>query len=428
MKICPRIPSKTGFRAFFRFLGGCGLAFFSVQGLGQESIRPSNTGSLASEARRGAETTGNYFLKAGPVNFSASASLGIEYNDNIGLSQDHRESDLILRPTVEIDSAWQVTSLNTLRFNIGIAYAAYTQHSDLDTRSLLLDPGSQIAFDVYVGGVLKLTFHDRFAILQNPVDEPNLSNTARFDRFQNSAGVTALLDFNDLKVVLGYDHFTYDTFGSEFDFLDRNEEQFFVSASVQLNDAVVVGLDGNLALANYKTGFNNDGTIWGAGPFVEATLSNYTTLRLSGGYQGMSFDGNGASGDQTDYSGWYANVTVAQRLNQYWSHSLSAGHEARLGLEVNFSEYTYARYLAQWQINPRLNASIEGFVEKANESGTAAQNSENASRWGGGISLGWRLGSKLSATLGYHYVRKNSDLPLRDYYQNLGTFVLKYDF
>lgn len=396
--------------------------------MAQESIRPSNTGSQASEARRPTENTGNYFLKAGPVNFSASASLGVEYNDNIGLSENHRESDLILRPTVEIDSAWQVTSLNTLRFNIGIGYSAYTQHSDLDTRSILLDPGSQIAFDVYVGGVLKLTFHDRFAILQNPIDEPNLSNTARFDRFQNSAGVTALLDFNDLKIVFGYDHFTYYAFSNEFDFLDRNEEQFFASASLQLNDAVVVGLDGNMAITDYRTDFNNDGTIWGVGPFVEATLSNYTTLRLAGGYQGMTFDRNGTSGDTTDYSGWYANVTVAQRLNQYWSHSLSAGHEARLGLEVNFSEYTYARYLAQWQINPRLNASIEGFIETANESGTAAQNSENAYRWGGGVTLGWRLGSKLSANLGYHYVRKNSDLPLRDYYQNIGTLALRYDF
>jgi len=404
------------------------LLLFGLAAVAQESIRPSNTGSQASEARKGAPSSGNYFLKAGPVNFSASAMLGVEYNDNIGLSQDHRQSDLILRPTVEIDSVWQVTTLNALRFNIGIGYADYTGHSDLNTRSILLDPGSQIAFDIYVGGVLKLTFHDRFAILQNPIDEPNLSNTARFDRFQNSAGLTALFDFNDLKVVLGYDHFDYHAFSSEFDFLNRSEEQMFASASVQLSDAIIVGVDGHTSLINYQTGFNNDGTGWGAGPFLEATLSNYTTLRVSGGFQGMNFDHKGASGDTSDFSGWYGNVTVAQRLNQYWSHSLSAGHEARLGLEVNFSEYTYARYLAQWQINPRLSASIEGFVESANESGTSVQNSEDAFRWGGGVSLAWRLGNKVSVDLGYHYVKKNSDLVLRDYYQNIGTLALKYQF
>jgi hypothetical protein len=367
-------------------------------------------------------------MKAGPVNFSASAALGVEYNDNIGLSENHRVGDLILRPTLSIGSAWQVSSLNTLRLDLGVGYAAYMQHSDLNSRSILLDPGSQLGFDVYVGGFLKLNFHDRFAIMQNPVDEPTISNTARFDRFQNAAGVTGLFDFNDLKVVLGYDHFTYRTFSSDFDFLDRNEEQFFTSASLQLSDALLVGVDANTALTNYRIAFNNNGTSWGTGPFVEAKLSDYSTLRISGGYQRMNFDQNGVNGDTTDYSGWYANITVAQRLNHYWTHSLSAGHEARLGLEVNFSDYAYARYLAQWQINSRLNASFDGFVENANESGTSAQNSEEAFRYGGGVSLGWRLGNHLSVDMGYHYVRKNSDLPLRDYYQNVGTVVLKYNF
>ncbi|MDR3404550.1 MAG: outer membrane beta-barrel protein [Chthoniobacter sp.] len=398
-------------------------------GFGQESIRPSYAGSLSSEARKPAANTAGAFLKAGPVDFSASASVSLEYNDNIGLAEKDRQSDLIIRPEIEIDSTWHVTALNTLRFNIGIAYAKYTQHGDLDTRSLLLDPGSQISFDVFIGGVLKLTFHDRFAILQNPIDEPTLSNTARFDRFQNAAGLTALFDFNDLKIVLGYDHFNYSSLSNDFDFLDRREEQFSASASLQLSDAVIVGVDGSAGIFKYRTGFNNDGTTWSAGPFVEATLSNYTTLRLSGGYQAMNFDQGGLSGDTTNSGGWYGSVTVAQRLNQYWSHSLSAGHESRLGLEVNFFEYTYARYLAQWQINPRLSASIDVFAESANESGTvAAQNSEDSFRWGGGVTLAWRLGNKLTVDLGYGYVNKNSDLLLRDYYQNVGTLAVKYDF
>jgi hypothetical protein len=404
------------------------LLGLSGRGVAQESIRPSETGSLASGARKPSESTGNYFLKAGPIDFSASATVEVEYNDNVGLADKDRLNDLIVRPAVEIDSAWRVTSLNTLRFNIGIAYAEYTQHRNLDTRTILLDPGSQIAFDVYIGGILKLTFHDRFAILQNPIDEPNLSNTARFDRFQNAAGVTALLDFNDLKIVLGYDHFNYRTFGSDFDFLDRQEEQFLASAALRVGDAISVGVDGSAALVHYRINFNNDGTTWSAGPFMEATLSSYTTVRLAGGYQAMNFDQTGTNGDTTNLGGWYGNVTVAQRLNQYWSHSLSAGHEARLGLEVNFSQYTYARYLAQWQINPRLTASLEGFVEQANESGTAAQNSEDAFRWGASASFAWRLGNKMSLTLGYQYVNKNSNLPLRDYYQNVGTLAVKYDF
>jgi hypothetical protein len=402
--------------------------FAALSASAQESIRPSQTSSMAADARQQSEVQGNYNIKAGPVGVNMTGSMSVEANDNVGLSQTNREGDLILRPEIDLDSQWKVSPLNTLRFNMGVAYAAYLEHSNLNTRSVLINPGSQLAFDVFVGGVLRLTFHDQFAILQNPVDEPTLSNVARFDRFQNSAGVTALVDLNDLKFVLNYDHFDFRSLDSEFDTLNRNEEQFSASASLALSDALTAGLDGSFGLVNYLLDYNNNGYNWTAGPFVEATLSSYTKLRLSGGYQNMQFDNNGTSGDTTNYGGWYGSLSVAQRLNQYWSHSLTLGHEARIGLDVNFTEYTYVRYQANWRINTRLNASIDGFYEVANESGTALQDSEDSHRWGGGLSLTWQLGSKIALALRYQYVKKDSDLVLRSYYQNDATLTLNYAF
>lgn len=354
--------------------------------------------------------------------------MSVEATDNVGLSQTGREGDLILRPEIDFDSQWKVSQLNTLRFSLGLAYSKYLEHSNLDTRSVLLNPGSQLSFDMYLGGVVRLTFHDKFAILQNPIDEPTLSNVARFDRFQNSAGVTALVDLNDLKFVLGYDHFDFRSLNSDFDTLNRREEQFSASASLALSDAVTAGVDGSFALVDYLLDYNNNGTTWTAGPFVEATLSTYTKLRLTGGYQSMRFDDNGTSGDDTNLGGWYGSIAVAQRLNQYWSHTLSLGREARLGLDVNFTEFMYARYHANWRVNSRLNAGFEAFYEDADESGTALQDSEHSHRWGGGLSLTWKLGSKLGLSLRYQYVKKDSDLVLRSYYQNVGTLTLNYDF
>lgn len=405
------------------------VAGLAADAWGQESIRPSSTGALAAAARKGPEISSTYNIKMGPVTFDATGNLEIEFNDNVGLSEQNRESDVILRPTLRVDSLWRVSQLNTLHFAFGIGVAKYLDHSDLDSRSILLDPGSEISFDIYIGGNLRLNLHDRFAIIQNPTDEPNLNSSARFDRFQNSAGITAFWDLNDLKFVLGYDHFDYRSLGSDFDYLSRREEQFMASASLQLSDAVVTGLDLSAALINYVEDFNNDGSTWSAGPFLEMTLSPYTKLRASGGYQGMSFDSNGLSGDHSDYSGWFANVVLAQRLNQYWSHSLSIGHEARLGLSVNYAEYTFARYLAQWRINSRMNAGFEAFVEQANESGSATdQGSEKAFRWGIGANVSWRLGTHLTLGLKYRFVDKDSDQPLRSYYQNVGVAAVGYDF
>src|ERR1700748_2546518 len=43
----------------------------------------------------------------GPVRFSLAAGVGVEFNDNITLSQDHRESDVIIRPSASIDAVYR---------------------------------------------------------------------------------------------------------------------------------------------------------------------------------------------------------------------------------------------------------------------------------------------------------------------------------
>ncbi len=367
-------------------------------------------------------------MKLGPVIFDASTSLEVEFNDNVGISENDRESDVIVRPMLRIESLWRASQVNTVRLALGIGYSKYLDHSDLDTNSVLLDPGSELAFDIYVSDFLRLNIHDRFSIVQNPVDEIALSNTDRFDRFQNAAGITAFADLNDLQIVLGYDHFDYRSLDDKYEFLDRREEQLFTSVSTKLSDAFTVGIDGSFAWIHYLSDYNNNGTTWSAGPFVEAVLSPYTRLRISGGYQGMNFDGNGTSGDTDDSNSWYANAALAQRLNQYVSHSISVGHETRVGLAVNFADYTFARYVATWRVNTRTNASIEGFVEDANESGTDLQGTEHAFRWGAGASVSRRIGENITVALRYRFTDKDSDLPLRSYYQNIGSLHVGWDF
>ncbi len=394
----------------------------------QESIRPSSTGSDAAAMRKDMSIPLRHNMKLGPVLFDASTTLEIEFNDNIGISEHHRESDVVFRPNLNVDAMWRVSKLNTLHLSLGIGVATYLKHHDLNSRSVLVDPGSAISFDLYVGDVLRLNFHDRFAIVQNPIDEVTLSNAARFDRLQNTAGVTAFWDLNDLQLVLGYDHFTYTTFSDEFDFLDRTEEQIFGSALLKLSDAINVGLDTSAAFVTYQTDYNNDGFTWTAGPFIEMVLSPYTRLRVAGGYQGMNFDGNGTSGDGTDYHGWYATGAIAHRLNQYWSHSLSIGHEARLGLAVNYAEYIFARYTANWRLNSRSSIDFETFLENADESGGSDQGSEHAFRWGIGAAYSRRLGNAVTLSLRYRFVDKDSDLPDRSYYQNIGLLNVVWDF
>src|SRR6185436_1010522 len=106
------------------------------------------------------------FMQIGPVNVDASAQVELEANDNVGLSENDRKSDFIFRPRLNVDAEWRATRLNTIRLGLSLSYAKYFKNSKLDTQALLLDPGTQLGFDIFVGEHLRLNIHDRIQIVQ----------------------------------------------------------------------------------------------------------------------------------------------------------------------------------------------------------------------------------------------------------------------
>ena len=48
------------------------------------------------------------------------------------------QSDIILRPQVNLNALWPITQLNTLRLDLGIGYSFYLDHSENNTSGVLL--------------------------------------------------------------------------------------------------------------------------------------------------------------------------------------------------------------------------------------------------------------------------------------------------
>src|SRR2546427_7569657 len=79
----------------------------------QDAVRPSLAGEAAAEARRQDIEHIPYNLLMGPIRFRVSATLGVEYNDNINLAEVNTQEDVIIRPQVNVNAIWPVTQLNT---------------------------------------------------------------------------------------------------------------------------------------------------------------------------------------------------------------------------------------------------------------------------------------------------------------------------
>jgi hypothetical protein len=401
-----------------------------LSGLGninaQEPIRPSLAGEFDAASRRPAIDTGQYNIEIGPALVDISAHLGLEYNDNVALSETDRKSDLIIEPYLNSNVMWQISEVNALRVNLGVGYVKYINNSQFDSSSLAIAPESQLAFDIYVGD-FRFTIFDQLSIQQNPVDEINLSRVARFERLQNSAGLSVTWDLNRLILFGGFTHYDFYAIDSQFDFLNQTEEQLFLSASLKLSDVLRVGARGTFASVNYSQNFLNNSTDYSVGAFLETQLTRYLSLSAEAGYQAAHFSAGGLNIDNSQLSSPYGRLRLDHRLNRYWTESLILGYEADLGFTTNFTQLTYFRYAANWRMNSRTTVSVDAYYEHGRDSSGTVQ-VENIDRVGGGILCNYNLGRKISLNLGYRYINRDSDLAGHSYCQNRVLFGIGYAF
>ena len=414
----------------------------------QEMMRETLSGSVPSSTAvsTGSQTT-DYNLRVGPVKFSADVVGGVEYIDNITYSQVNRESDAVFRLALNVLTIVPLTRYNTLRFDLGVGFVRYIEHPEATSGDVFITPGSQIALDFFVGDYLRLNVHDAFDIRQDPVDSAELSNVTNFGRFTNTGGITATVDLHNGLIFTGeYDHFNYVALNDDFDYLDRNADQFAASVSYQIRPRTFVGVDGGYSITDYTNGGLNDSTGGTVGAFLDTTITPYFRVVLHGGYQFADFDSGGTVdrgfynafdridglpttgtfGDKYSLSTFYYSATLNNRINAYLTHSLSLGREADLGLISNYVKVDYIRYNIAWRALSNVTLAGDLFYDHDIESGGPFD--ERINRYGGDISVGYQFNRHLSAAAHYAYIQKDSDANLRDYYQNRVGLDVDYHF
>ena len=417
----------------------------------QDAIRPSLAGQSAAEARRQDVDRLPYNLELGPVKFRLSATVGAEYNDNINLSDDHdaiiitgggpvlvrarKEDDVIIRPQINVDALWPITQLNTFRLDLGLGYAFYLDHSNANTNGILISPGSQLAFDIFVGD-FRINFHDRPSLQQDPIAELQLNNVVDYGRFENTGGVSVLWDLNKILVSLGYDHYNYISLVDDFDYLNRNAEEFSGSAQFMVASTTGIGVEANGVFTDYDKQLLNDSTDYSVGGFIETQLTSYLKLRAAGGVQWIDFDDNTVRlfvlgtpinfVDKRHLMDYYANVLITHRLNATIKQTVSAGHESQLGVNSNYIVLNYIRHTVSWNIIRNTLLGTEFFYEDADDSGGFIN--EHLHRFGGALTVGYQLTPHVTLGARYQYTQKDSDVVLRDYQQNRVSVDGTYSF
>jgi hypothetical protein len=388
----------------------------------QEALRMSLAAQQAAEARQRERSTPYYNIKLGPWTARFQSSLGLEAVDNVRLSENDPEADLILRPELRITSSWQVTDQNSLSLSSGIGYAKYLKETELD--NFFVTPGSDLWFNVQAGDVL-INLHDRFSLSQEAYEQPSISGTGEFGHFENTVGTRVDWDLNKIIVTLGYDHNNYLSTTPDFDYLTRASELFIGQLGYAAHQTAVVGVEVGGGFTDYEQRVLNDISQFNAGLFSRYHLSEYLNFQLSVGYTTYMPDRNATTNAASNVDAIYGDLTLTHRPHAKFAYGLSVGRQIQLGIYSDTLDLYYARLNQTWYVLRKFNLRTSQFYEHAEES---RGNPEILDRFGVGLELSYPLTQKLSAATRYDFVTKDSNLPRANYTQNRLVFELLYRF
>lgn len=403
--------------------------------------RPSEFRTITPNPTEVTEQADTYNFALGPVRFGVAVGVGLEFNDNITLSDNHRESDMILRPLINLDATWPISETNTLRLGIGASYAKYFDHSQYDSGGLLVSPTSALTLGIQVGAV-KITVRDRFSYQEEPYDVAPLSNVANYRRYENQAGIDVDWPINQMvSLGVGYDHANLWTSGSNFSSQDHSIETLFIRPTIQLTPGIKVGLFGSYSAVSFESSERGDTVGILVGPTVDITFSEHLALYVEAGYQSLSSDGTSRFeddflrkltpeeralfNDSSDSGDLYFKLELSHKVGPIFEHALSASHTTELGFYSNSYDLYHIEYSAAFKGLRNTEVGPLLFYEHYETSGNVG---EKADRWGAAIAIRHHFSNNFTVGLDYRFLYKDSNVRDNDYYQNIAFLSLYYRF
>lgn len=393
---------------------------------GQEALRISLAGEQASAAHRQALESQSGNIRIGRADLWAGAHLGLEFNDNIAYSDQSRQADFIVHPGVNLEGGIPLSEVNSLYLGLDVGYAKYLRYGQYDR--LLIAPGSQLGFDVYVKD-FHFNLYDLVTISENPVAQGTVSGVGTYNELANTAGLAVDWDLNDVVATVGYSHQNAISTTSYFSYLDRSSESFFARGAFQFSQAFTAGPEASYGLTTYDRQVLNGSQNASVGFFGDWQATSNLRIRPRVGFTYYTFEPIPRHPTPADSSSYFFSLDLTHRLNDFTSIAMESGRQLRLGVNSELIDL--------WYFHPRVSLKV---FEKASlephlvfEQGTDSGNSlfvanERYTLFGGGLSTSYPLMERLTVSLSYDYVVKQSDIPARNYHENRIVVDLRFAF
>jgi len=402
--------------------------------LAQESFRPSEVSEAAAELRNRAPIPTDYNLEIGPVLLKATGGVSFQVNDNITLSQNNREADILVGPTLNLNLTWPVTRSNSLTLVTAVGYQEYLFHPQNGTSSITVSPNSQLSFDIYTGDI-RINLHDQFSVGTNPINQGDLANIVTYVQYTNTIGAGIVWDLQAAVLSLDLNHTNVITPAVKSTTVNipddtHTTESAGLSVLFPVSAILNTGFNANTSYTSYAASGRGSVDGLGIGPFLEARLTRYTRFDVSGGYQATFFHGEKAPIGVTAPVGnalgsYYVNVSIAHQLNRFYAETLAFGRQTQLGIVSQQEEYYYLAYQSQWKMS---NTFSLGSSVSFNDVQEFSGQSQHYDQLVANVTTGWQVNRKSSVSLSYQFSLRLANVANQGYVQNALTLQFAYSF
>jgi hypothetical protein len=211
---------------------------------------------------------------------------------------------------------------------------------------------------------------------------------------------------------------------------DQASEVFSGSAGLALKPGMMLGIEAGGSLQNYSVATTNNpystAIQWNAGAYFKTPVTEHISLSVDGGYVVNSPESAGAFSTARQFAGYYANLSVAHRLNRFVQYSLSGGRNVSDTYFGGATDAYTANLAASWNLIHKVSLSTSFSYQRGTEVGFVG--GETFYQYGPTLSIGRPLTKKMNAGLVYQYLDRNANVALQKYSLNLVTLSLSYQF
>lgn len=403
----------------------------------QEALQNSIATQNASAGHAQQMQNPDYTFKAGDFRLLVTPAFSGSWNDNVNLTKTNRQDDFILTPSVGLMSSYPLTQRNVLFVNVDIGYSRYLKEPNLSTFNINSSTGNGISLDVGVKDVT-LNFHDWFSLTQDASQTPTVANTGTYGTFQNTAGLLATWDLNQVNLAAGYDHQNVLSTSAGFDNINHYAELFDLRGGLRVHPEVTVGLETTAALTTYdQNTLNNNNDAYTAGAYAQFQPSETFHITARGGFATYQFQETSDSLRTTSQNSWYAGLDISQQLRESVSYTLSAGHEVQLGTQSDLTEDWYVRPVITWKIIKGWEFSTSFSYEHGQQGvgstqiGTLPNNNNNVlgetfNWFNTGLDLSHAVTDRIDMSVYYRATIRSSNMADNEYTQNMVGIRLTY--